>query len=94
MTAQHLKNAILDGTIELEHRTAFYTDCDGDGLKGETKCFVAGQKCTTLRLSQNRRALLVIITEERVKGQWIAPSDTAGGGGIFRHWYSWLHADL
>ena len=46
-----------------------------------------------IRLSRSRRALLVKLTEQSIKGQWTTAPNTAGGGGIERHWFSWLHAD-
>jgi hypothetical protein len=43
--------------------------------------------------NRSRRALLVKLTEQSIKGQWTTTPNTAGGGGIVRHWFSWLHAD-
>jgi hypothetical protein len=94
MTAQQLQTAHNNGTCKLPYDWNFYAEHnpDDDYLHGEMLRFYAGQGCVPIRLSQNRRALLVKITEQAINGQWTPVRDTAGGG-IFRHWFSWLHAD-
>lgn len=94
MTAQQLQNALDDGACELPYDWNFYAERnpDDDCLHGERLRFYAGQECVPIRLSKTRQALLLKITEQAINGQWTPVRDTSGGG-IFRHWFSWLHAD-
>ena len=95
MTPNELKAALADGRLELPYAWTFHAQRhpEDDFLAGEQKPFFYGQPCQPLRLSRSGKALLVTIREEQVGQDWRAPSPTAGGGGIFRDWYSWLHAD-
>jgi len=95
MTRRHLQNALLDGTVELPYDWNFHAERNPEDecLHGATLRFYAGQECVPIRLSRSRRALLVKLTEQSIKGKWTTAPNTAGGGGIERHWFSWLHAD-